>query len=306
MFRDYLSLQWLRFRRMDADIGRHPILFVIAGIGLYAFVTFLLYSRYQSASWIQALIGISSLSLLSGTERNDFMRITFSMRDYRLIRLCENLLVCLPFLAGMLIHGDLLPAGALVVGGVITAFVQFRSKISLRIPTPFGRIPFELPRGFRYSYPVILAAYFLTLMAVRVGNYNLGLFAELLILAICALYNAFQEDEYFVRIHSCSAGKFIWLKLRNTVIGALTLAVPVIITLLYLDISRWEAVSGLLLFGMLWCFMVIVSKYSAFPYPLGLKKGILLGSALLIPPLLLYLLPALYLEAKDRIRMYLK
>ncbi|MBK7030860.1 MAG: hypothetical protein IPH45_17355 [Bacteroidales bacterium] len=59
------------------------------------------------------------------------------------------------------------------------SFTTHNSRWNFTIPTPFSKHPFEFAVGFRKTFLAWLFAYFLTIMAISVGNFNLGVFSWL-------------------------------------------------------------------------------------------------------------------------------
>jgi hypothetical protein len=302
----YFELQYKILSRRFRDAGIPPL---AAGVFLTAaFVGFSVYlfNKTEFAVPVYLLTALSVTGKLSDISRNDFLRICFGDKKVKKIRVIENLFIIAPFLI-FLLYKQLFPAAViLVVPAIILALLNFRTTLNLVIPTPFYKKPFEFTTGFRNTFYVIAAAYVLTVIAVLAANFNLGIFAMLLVFTVTAGYYLKPENEYYVWIYRLNAKKFLMEKIKTALLYSSFLVLPVA---LLLGIFFRHNITALLLFmlaGWLFIIAMIVSKYAAYPDELNILQGILLALCIGFPPLLILLIPYLFQRSVSRLNRLLQ
>ncbi len=292
--------------RQFQDLGIQPVLaYLFLFVGFVAVSTYLFY-KTELAQYIYLLSAVSLISGLSETRRNDFLKLCFGDGKLKRLRLAENFIVAFPFLLVLLLKVQLLSALTLTVIAALFAVVNFRTSINLVIPTPFYRKPFEFTTGFRNTFYLIFIAYALTIIAVAVGNFNLGMFALLLVFAVTLTYYTQPEHQYYVWMHNLSPKMFLFRKIKTAVLHSAYLVLPIAITL---GIYSPESIDVLLLFLLMgWAFLVcrVIIKYAAYPDTLTIPQGILLALCFGFPPLLLAVIPYLFSKSENRLSNLLK
>ena len=292
--------------RKFKDAGVEPLLaYIILLIGFFGLSFFLFYTS-GFAAYIYLLIAFSLIGKLSETKRNEFLKLCFSNNNLKKIRIVENLIAAFPFLI-VLGYKQLFFAGlTLIIITILLALVNFRTAINIVIPTPFYKKPFEFIVGFRNSFLIVLAAYGLSLIAVFVNNFNLGIFAMLLMFAITLSYYVKPEHEYYVWSHSLNALRFLFEKIRRAVIFSACLIFPIV--MLLLTFFHQHSITLLLCYlaGFAFLTCMIVGKYAAYPDELNITQGILLSLGVWFPPLLIVLIPYLFYKSLNRLSPLLK
>ena len=279
----------------------HVLLFLIIFIGL----SILLFYKVNYASEIYLLMSLSVISSLNEAKRNDFLRLCFKKTTYLQIRLLENLIIATPFIIFLLIKKQYYSALFLLVITCLMAMFRFKTKYNITIPTPFFKKPFEFIIGFRATFYIFIIAYVITILAIRWDNFNIGIFALLLIFGTIMGYYLKTEDEFFVWIHSHSPKEFIFEKIKTAFLFTFFLCLPVLIIL---NIFYLENIGMILLFmgiGYVYLTAVILAKYSVYPNSLDLKQMMLLAICLIIPLLIIVIIPVFAKQAIERLKGYL-
>jgi membrane protein YdbS with pleckstrin-like domain len=188
----------------------------------------------------------------------------------------------------------------------ILALVNFRTTLNFTLWTPFSQRPFEFTTGFRNTFYLFFVAYALTVIAVSVNNFNLGVFAMLLVFATTLSYYTKPENEYYVWTYNVNAKEFLFSKIKTAIFFSTSLVLPIAIVI---AIFYPQNIGILLLFFLVgWTFLisVIVSKYSAYPDEMNITQGILLALCIWLPPILVVLIPYLFKKSENRLSNLLK
>ena len=303
--KDYFKLQFVMTNRKIKGAGINPLVGCL--LGLTAFVLLSVYI-FQKSEFAKYLVILSCLSLqfkLAEKNRTDFLRSTFGDKIKMKIRVLENLMLCIPFVAVLAYKGFFYEASILFCCSIILALYSFHSNFNLTIPTPFSKKPFEFSTGFRKTFFIFPIAYALTVLAINVDNLNLGIFSFLLVFLTSLSYYAKPEHEYFVWVHSDTPKVFLITKVLNAAKNAMLLAVPILISLLIAYPSEFELISLFFLLGFLLLWTVILAKYAAYPGEMNLPEGIVIACSLYFPPLLLAIIPFFYIKSRSKLKYIL-
>jgi len=298
----YFSLQFRLVNRHLKDFGLQPAVGYILAYLTFTGLSVFLFMRTEFAGYIYAAIALSFTGRLSESARNRFLKSCFSARDFYRIRVLENMLVVLPFAVFLLFQSLFLVSAFLLFSSVLMVFINFNQTLNFTIPTPFYKKPFEFTTGFRNTFFLIIFAYFLTIMSVTTGNFNLGIFALILVLFICMSYYTNSETGYYVWIFSLSPGKFLWHKIRIAYSYASMLCLPVCLALSVFFPSNAAAIAGFISLGYLYMVVVILAKYSAFPDKINLPQFLIIAFCISFPPLLLGVIPNFYSKSINSLR----
>jgi hypothetical protein len=286
--------------------GIEPLFaYIILAIGFVALSVFLFY-KTEFAPYIYLLIALALTGNLSETRRNEFLQLCFGENKLKKIRITENLLAVMPFLIFLACKQLFLPGLILIIGTIFLALVNFRTTFNFVIPTPFYKKPFEFTIGFRNSFYLVAAAYGLTIVAVAVNNFNLGIFAMLLVFAISLTYYTKPENEYYVWSYSLSAKKFLLEKIKTATLFSTLLIIPIAVML---GIFFPKNTDILLLFYLAgWGFLIymIVSKYATYPAELNITQAIILVLCISFPPLLIFVIPYFFNRSENRLTSLLQ
>ncbi len=292
--------------RRFKDTGFEPLLaYLILTVGFVG-LSIYLFHKTEFAEYIFLLSALTLIGKLSETRRTEFLKICFGDTKLKKIRVTENLICSLPFLIFLLYKQLFLSALLLLVLATTLALLTFRTTLNFTIWTPFSKSPFEFTTGFRKTFYLFFAAYALTAIAVSVNNFNLGVFAMLLVFATTLSYYTKPENEYYVWIYNVNAKEFLFSKIKTAILFSTSLALPIAIVI---AIFYPQNIGILLLFFLVgWTFLisVIVSKYSAYPDEMNITQGILLALCIWFPPILVILIPYLFKKSENRLSSLLK
>ena len=304
--KEYLLLQCRMNNRKLRDAGLPPVLGYVLIVAAFVGLSYYLFSKSQYAQYIYPLLALTLLSPLAETRRCEFLKTTFGDAQYRQLRILENLILVLPFVLFLLYKQVFLLAGVLPVAAALLALNTYSSSLQYTIPTPFGRKPFEFAVGFRGTFFLYIIAYGLAGIAAAVGNFNLGIFALLMVFAITLSYYSTPEDEYYVWQHSYSPKAFLFMKYKTAVQYATLLSLP---ALAILGIAFYTDIHYILLFqilGYAYIACMIAAKYSAYPNEMNVPQAVLLAFAICFPPVLLIVFPYFLSRAMQRLQPILK
>lgn len=284
----------------------NPLLAYFLLTTLFVGLSYLLFHKTEFAEYIYLLIAFALIGKLSETQRTEFLKICFSDRQLKKIRITENLICSIPFFAFLLYKQFFISAGLLLTLTTILALVNFRTTFNFTIWTPFSKRPFEFTTGFRNTFYLFFVAYALTIIAVSVNNFNLGVFAMLLVFATTLSYYSKPENEFYVWTYNLKPKEFLFYKIKTATLFSSTLALPIAIVL---STFYYQNIGLLLLFflvGLAFLICIIVTKYSAYPDEINIIQGILLALCLLFPPMLIVLIPYLFKQSENRLSSLLK
>lgn len=299
----YFTLQYRRMDRKLREAGIHPVL----GMALFAMafvaLTEYLFSKTDIAAWIYGILAVSVLLQLGDKERNEPLQVIFSKQHYVQLRLVENGLTVLPFALYLLFKNHALIALGLIPISMALAAFNTRQRFRFVTPTPFKKFPFEFIVGFRKSWWLLAVGYFLTIKAIQVGNFNLGLFSLALIFLVGMSFYFKAEKEYFVWIFAMDVTAFLRKKILAALICISMLSLPILIALYSAFPEDIFTLIGFQLLGYLFLCSMVLAKYSAFPNEMNLPQAILYGLCLWFPPMLLIIIPIFYVQAKRRLKV---
>jgi hypothetical protein len=303
--KDYFLLQFKIVNRKMIDFGI-PLLVGYTVLPLiFLFLSNYLFEKTVIAQYVYGLIALTFVSKLSDTKRNDFLKSIFSNEDYRILRIIENIICCLPFTLFLVYKDQFVFTSVLNLIIVALVLLRFNINFNFTIPTPFGEKPFEFTVGFRKTFYVFPVAYFLTYISIVVGNFNLGVFSMLLIGFTCVSYYSKIEEAYFVWNYNLSSKEFLMEKTKTGLIFFTLLSAPVIVAL---GVSYVKEIDILIVFVLL-CYAylieIIFAKYASFPNQINMSQGVLIAVSLMFPPILVVFVPFFYLQSIKKLNTIL-
>jgi hypothetical protein len=301
----YLKLRARLLHRHLTDFG-FPSWAGVPAVALgFAGLCALIYARMPQPGWVICGTALAVLSQLSDKGRLDFLRVTFTRRRLRQIRLAENALLALPFGLALALGLQLWPLVALALGAPLLSLVSMGRRGNWVVPTPFGRWPFEYVVGFRWTFwlPPLLG--FVTYQAIKVDNANLGIAVMAVWWLVMASFHQRAEHEHFVLLHKGGITSFLRGKITIAALASNALSLPFALA----TCIAWPSNSGLVVVAQLagTAFVVtwLLAKYAHYPEPLGLLPSLVLLAAVLCPPVMLLLIPHFYSKAKTSLTPYL-
>ncbi len=303
--KEYFILQYKMTNRRLKEFGFEPVFGYLLILASFTGLSFFLFYKTEFAQYIYMLISLALTSKLSGTGRNDFLKLCFSDRHYKLVRNIENLTSAIPFLIFLIYKQFFIGSIILTVISLILGLSSFKTNLNVTIPTPFYKKPFEFTVGFRNTFLIFPITYILTIIAVFVDNFNLGIFSFLLVFVVALSFYTKPENEYFVWSFALTPKQFIIEKIKTALFFISILSLPIILTLCVLYYENIDALIAFYLLGCLFLITIILAKYAAYPYEMNLPEVIIIAISISFPPLLLVLTPYFYLKATKKLQHYL-
>lgn len=302
----HFKLQYLRFKRDCTSVGITPFL----GIGLVAIsfviISELIFKKISHSSLIYLLFTLIIISIFSEEIRNQFLKSIFPPIKFRKLRLVENLLAAAPFSIFLVFKNHYLIA---ILTLVLSSMLSLYNKMVLKgvqMPSPFSKNPYEFTVGFRRNYIFILAIYFVAFISVYYHNFILGLLSLLSMFLLCLTFYSVEDPIYYVWIHSQSSKVFLRNKIRVALRYSFSLSLIILLPLICFYSSRIGLLLITLTVGLLYVVLGILAVYANFPSKRSISQNIQFYFAILIPPLLLFVIPNMYYQAIRRLKEYLK
>lgn len=301
----YFNLLLVMTNRKIREAGLNPVLGYLFGLTAGILLTEYVFQKTAFAKYLVILIGLSFQFKLSEKNRTDFLLLTFGDKTTTTIRICENLIMGVPFVSMLIYKRFIFEAIALILCSIIFALFSFHTNFTFKIPTPFSKRPFEFSTGFRKTFFIFPLAYVLTVVAVYVDNLNLGIFALSLIFLTTLSYYAKPEHEYYVWVYAETPKMFLKNKLLNASKNATLLTAPILITLLTFYTAELALIVVFYLVGLLFLWTIILAKYAAYPAEMNLPEGVVIALSLYFPPLLLAVIPYFYIKSINKLKFLL-
>lgn len=294
MVREYVSLQLRILQRRFQSWGLPFEIGILSFILLFSGISYYFFSKTDLASVIYPFIALSFVHGMNDRRRIDYLKNIFSKRKLNKIRLIENGLISFPFNLFLLVKGFYVQSVILFIASVLMAFVSMNVRIGKTIATPFGKIPFEFPIGFRKTFILIFFLYAIAFIAIRVDNFNLGAFSLFAVFLVVMSYYYSLEPVFYVWNYSLSARDFLFHKIKQGVTGTLLLAIPVFMILAIDKPQNIGLCLLIVLLGMVYLTATILSKYTSYPREMTIPNGIIFGLSIFFPPVILFSLPIFY------------
>lgn len=303
---EYFLLQYKLANRKLIELGINPLVGYVLGIAGFILISEYLYLKTEFAKYAVILVALTFLAKTSEINRNAFLLMVFGNKKSRVIRIIENLILCLPFSILLIYHTEFWESILLIVVSVLLASFSFNTNFNFTLPTPFYKRPFEFAVGFRNTFYVFPFAYLLTIIAISVNNLNLGIFALLLIFIVTFTFYLKPENEYYVWSFSTSSARFLLGKLVTAARYSAFLALPPAIALCVFYPSEIDTILMFLFLGFIFLWTIILAKYSSYPNEINLPEGILIAVCIYFPPLLVFLMPYFYVKSIRKLNAILK
>ena len=298
----YFKLQFTIVCRKLTALGIPPILaFSIGGVLFYYISNFLFESR-KEAPLIYLALAVSLLLKTNNYKKYNFIKAHFSKLNVFKIQFLEKFLMMIPFIIFSVYKTSFLIALIMILVAVAVSFISFRSHNAIYLPTPFSRKPFEFSVGFRKTFYLLPLCYALAIISAKVGNFNLGIFALILIFIITTFNYTKREPDLYIWMHKFTPHEFISFKVKQALINLLLLQSPIILILAFVFPELMGALLFFIVFNMLASSVRVLIKYG-----ISNKNGMNLGDhftyylSVLISPFLLILLPYYYKRAIQKL-----
>lgn len=299
--RYYFLLQYRRMLRFFGANGLNPIIGVSLVVAVFIALSYYLIHQIEYGEWYLALIGLGLSFQASSENHRDFLLSLFNKSAVLKIRFAESLLICSPFMLIEIANANWGVSCVIFVVVVLLPLVPISNRKNVAIPTPFGKLPYELPVGFRstiLAFPLAVAP---VLIGLQVNNPNL-MMASFLILTLAIMSFGYQpEPKEYIWMHQRSPSQFLWYKLRLTLIASQSILLPFSTLLIVLSSADWIIVILIHLIATLFILALRLAKYSAYPNEIGVAQALLLGLCFWFPPLLLVVVPKFFKDGKQRL-----
>ncbi len=301
----YFLLQFKMTNRKLADYGLNPILGFCIIFAVFIGFSMYLFSRTEFAVYMYMLIAWSFVAKLSEKKRNDFLKSIFLKISYVKLRMIENSIVVLPFVA-FLIYKQLFPDAIMITAiTLMMALVNFNSTFNYTIPTPFYKKPFEFTVGFRNTFYLFLLNYSLACIAASVGNFNLGVFALLLVFLLSFSFYSKPENEYYVWSFIDTPKGFLIKKIKTAFLYSTLLSIPILLILCIFFPGEIKTILLFQLLSYIYLVTIIFAKYSNYPDEMNVPQGFLIALSVLFPPVLVGVIPFFYVQSMKKLNVFL-
>ncbi|MBT8229880.1 MAG: hypothetical protein KJO50_06430 [Bacteroidia bacterium] len=297
----YFKLEFRRIKRRLMAFGINPWLGLLLIAIVFVALSEYLFFKTELAEWVYCIICMSLMSGFSESGRINNLKQIFSVSDYWKIRLIENCMLACPFIIYLLCKNSHSAALLLIPASFIMVFVSLIPGVKMVLPTPFAKIPWEFPSGFRKTILLILLAMFLFVKAIQVENFNLSLFSIGFVFVVFMSYYFKAEPIEYYSIYTMNSKAFLLKKISFALYcsGLLTLPMQLIVAVFFPDNILIQA---FLQFGA-WVFLIsiILAKYSAFPNEMHFPQVILLALSLWFPPAIFFTVPIFWIKARNNL-----
>ncbi len=301
----YFKLQSKRILRIIEEAGFNPSL--IIGLALVSFIalSYVLFQEVEYANFIYPFLPLSLLNGLRNKERNEFVKLAFSKKQYLQIRVMENALIVLPFLMYLLYKQEFLISIILSGVSILFAFVNTRSSFTFVIPTPFSKHPFEFIIGFRKTFLGLIGSLLLMGVAIQVDNFNLAVFALIIPFLISMSFYSKPEPLFYVWMYSKTATQFLWHKILLAVKNSLVLSFIQVCIISIFFPDQILIIGIAVLIGCLFVIMNLLGKYANYPSDINVMQGFAIMFSVFFPPFALIVIPFFYSKSKQTLQYIL-
>ena len=301
----YFRLQLTMLNRQFTELRINPIVGIIFSIFAFIGISVILYSKTEYANYIYLAISLLLTQRLSEVNRTTFLKICFIKKDFTKLRLIENITSSIPFFIFFIFKSQLVFAITLLILSSLLSFISLENKSNFTLPTPFKKTPFEFTMGFRKSILVLLFAYLLGIISIRLNNFNLGAFSVAVTLLIYISFYSIVENEFYVWVYSSKPKEFVLLKIKSIVLNSILLSIPLIILLALFFPSKILALCVILALGILINIILVLAKYSVYPQRLNIQLSLLIAMSFLLFPTLLITITYLYKKTINNLKVIL-
>ncbi|MDR1338486.1 MAG: hypothetical protein LBK58_00245 [Prevotellaceae bacterium] len=303
---EYFFLQYRMFNRRLKDAGLNPAVGWLLLLLAYPAFSAAFFYKIPFPQYVYILIPIFFIFNLSNIERNDFLKTCFPSRTCTTIRMIENLTVSLPFAIFLLYRQFYLMSLVLPAFALSLAAVSAKIPSIAVIPTPFGKHPYEFASGFRKTFLLFPLSCGLTLIAILVDNFNLGMFTLMLNMGIICSFYLQEENEYCIWQHAMSPARFLFYKTKAAFVYSLMANSPAMLALSIFSPENIPAVLICFLLGFMYLTLSIMIKYDMFPEKSGISGSTVMALCLIFPPLLIAMIPYMSNRAVKELSRVLK
>ncbi|SEL92582.1 hypothetical protein SAMN04487910_3607 [Aquimarina amphilecti] len=302
----YYQLQCKRLYRSFKDFGTEPIIGFPIIIGLFYWLSLSFFNQVPYASYVYVLLSTVFIYAFNTSGHNEFIKQHFSTSNFRKIKLLNSLIGVMPFVVFSLYKACYIEVFLIFVLALLTSWGRKRNKVSLIIPTPFNKQPWEFIIGFRKTFWLFFLIYALVIVAIVKGNFNLGLFSIVAIFFICSTYYLKKDPEFYIWIYAMNSKEFLKYKVVTALWYSFILTIPICISLSLFYADQIHVILLFLILGWVYLIMYVFMKYAFQSQGLEIMQGVIGVLCILFPPLMVITLPYFYNKALNNLDLLLK
>lgn len=292
-------------RRLQA-FGIHPYWLILLPFLVFGLITFMFWKT--SAAGYLVLLGVLNLLFTQvSAERMSLLESCFSIRQQRLILLCETAIWLIPITVILLYYGAYLPLAIIVFVAILwLMFPKFRIKSRFSFPKSMQRLlsrlaPFEFQTGLRRYFGGFLFGLIGIVLGEVVNNTYISIFAFGIFGLIYVGMHRLTEPFLWVWISTRNAKQFLVSKMIQAIWHVLILSGPLFILILLLQPANWWSAGLLLLLHVYFAQITLLMKYSVFPAEIGVAAEIVLSLLILFVPIGIIYSPFLFKKSVKQI-----
>lgn len=297
----WFDLQYTMFTRSIREAGLHPLAAVLLILAVLYLILFVIWERAPYPEHVFSILSLSILLKPTLRKRNEFMQSIFGKRAYYRVRIAEQLLLAAPFTLCLLLKQAWWWSILLPPISASMAYLRTDPGRGRMIPTPFGRIPYEAPAGFRKAILGIILSVLVLIAGVLSGNYALFPASMIIIILTASSFYGEPDESVYVWIFNTKPRIFLLRKWRDSALSTSALSSPLLITALILDSSWLPTLAGILVIGLCLNALIIAGRYSSFPDKLLFAHGLIMAISVIFLPLLPFVLLWLVRRSERRL-----
>lgn len=280
----YLAMRCRQFLRFFSFNGINPVIGVTLSAIVFLGISEVLFLKMPYAGLFYGVFALLSLVQLQSANSNAFLLQQTSRKVFFKLKVAENMLLAIPFVAELLFHRYYLLSACLFLVIIPYSWFSYSLPKPKRavLSTPYAKHSFEFQSGFR-TYILIYPLHILLLVASVLSiNIYVLLAAYFILLFFMSTFYGKVESEEFIWVYRTTAGGFLAKKaftlfkhycitfLPSLILGATLFTTQLPVLLLCM-------ITGLL--GLVGCIFI---KYHFYPseFVIQLSQMILLGLAL--------------------------
>ncbi|WP_299213561.1 hypothetical protein [uncultured Aquimarina sp.] len=304
--RYYFLLQYKRIHRSFKDFGTEPFIGYPIIVVLFYLMSSSIFENVLYANYIYVLISTLFAYAVGNSEHARFIKQHFSIVNYRKIVVMNNMLKVTPFAIFLLYKTYYTEVFLVYALAFFVSLAKKRSRVSLTIPTPFGKKPSEFVIGFRKTFWLFLLIYGLAAIATYKGNFNLGVFSLVSIFFVCSSYYMKPDPDFYIWIHAMNSRDFLKHKIVIAIKYSFMLTAPILFVLSVFYLDQIHITLFFLIMGWLYLVMYLLMKYAFQNQGLELFQGVVGVLCLLFPPIMVITIPYFYTKAINNLDLLLK
>lgn len=316
MIRYYLSIRLKQFWRFFSFNQFNPILGLVLLLAIFLFVSVAIYEKTTYASWIYMSIAIISISEFQQKQANEFLKYNVDSRSYYWVKLIENAMFAIPFIAFLLYENSMIQALIFVVFVLLYSFFNYKiPKPKLKaLKSPFLSHAIEWHNTMR-TYIVVFVLQLLLLIPAAISD-NFYVFAVMffILLFFINLTYSTVESEFMIWVYRTTTNSFLLKKLKTLSVSYFSSVLLFFVVGVAFYHTHWQFLVLLILLGYLSVLGSMLIKYQFYPHEVAVQIsqliffGLIVGSFInpAMAALTVLIMLYAYFKAKRKIKFILK